>query len=132
MQFTRDFPYGTDPNVAVLDTDITSAFNEVDITINPGMWCSQQAYSIGYLYLAAHLMVLNLRNSSQGLNGQYNWLQASKGVSSVSEGFDIPQRIKDNPDFAQYFKTNYGAKYLNMLWPQLGGVFFTVAGRTKP
>lgn len=131
-QFFRDFPYGTDPNVSVLDQDITLAFANVDITINQDLWPTQSAYTIGYNLLAAHFMVLNLRASSQGLNGQYNWAQNSKSVAGVSEGFTIPQRIIDNPDFMAYTKTNYGAAYLNLLWPLLTGQCFAVAGSTRP
>lgn len=131
-QYARDFPYGTDPAVAVIDSDITNAFNLTDITINQALWDSQMAYTIGYLYLSAHFMVLNLRESSQGLNGQWNWAQNSKAVGAVSEGFTIPQRIIDNPDFMAYTKTNYGAMYLNLLWPQLAGQMFTVCGTTLP
>lgn len=131
-QFARDFPYGTDPTIAVLDSDITSAFNLTDISINQALWGSQMAYTLGYLYLSAHYLVLNLRASSQGLNGQYNWTQNSKSVAGVSEGFTIPQRIIDNPDFMAYTKTNYGAAYLNLLWPLLCGQTFTVCGTTQP
>lgn len=132
VQFSRDFPYGTDPSIAVLDSDITNAFNLVDITINQGLWGSQTAYLIAYGYLAAHFLVLALRAGSQGLNGQYNWAQNSKSVGGVSEGFTIPQRLIDNPDFMAYSKTNYGAMYLNLLWPLLSGQVFTVCGSTRP
>lgn len=131
-QFIRDFPYGTDPNVSVLDVDVLNAFNLVDITINQALWDNQTQFQIGYGYLAAHFLVLNLRASSQGLNGQYTFLQNSKSVGSVSESFTIPQRVIDNPDFAQYFKTNYGAMYMQLVWPQLAGQMFSVYGRTKP
>jgi len=131
-QFLRDFPYGTDINTSVLDADIVNAFNQVDITINQQLWGSQTAFTLGYLLLAAHFLVLTLRSSSQGLNGQYNWAQNSKSVGSVSESFSIPQRILDNPDFMAYTKTNYGSQYLNLLWPKLSGQMFSVMGRTKP
>lgn len=132
MQFVRDFPYGTDPKVAVLDVDVLNAFNLVDISINPGLWADQTAYQIAYGYLAAHFLVLNLRASSQGLNGQYNWAQNSKSAGGVTESFTIPQRIIDNPDFMAYTKTNYGAMYLNLVWPLLAGQMFSVYGRTHP
>lgn len=131
-QFIRDFPYGTDPNTSVLDVDITNAFNLVDIQINQALWDGQTAYQIAYGYLAAHFLVLNLRASSQGLSGQYNFAQVSKGVGAVNEAFSIPQRILDNPDFMAYTKTNYGAMYINLLWPQLAGQTFTVCGSTRP
>lgn len=131
-QFFRDFPYSTDLTVGVLDLDITNAFNMVDITINQAMWDNQTAYTIAYCLLAAHFLVLNIRASSQGLNGQYNWMQNSKAVGPVSESFTIPQRVIDNPDFAQYFKTNYGAQYMQLIWPQLSGQIFSVCGSTRP
>lgn len=131
-QFNRDFPYSTDIALGVVDTDITNAFNLVDASINQAMWNGQTQYTIGYLYLAAHFLVLNIRASTQGLNGQYNFLQNSKSAGPVTESFTIPQRVIDNPDFAQYFKTNYGAMYMQLLWPQLAGQTFTVAGRTLP
>ena len=131
-QFFRDFPYGTDPAVSVLDQDICNAFNQVDISINPNLWPNQTAYQLGYLLLAAHFLVLNLRAASQGLNGQFSWIQASKAVGSVSESFSIPERLVNNPDFMAYSKTNYGAQYLNLLWPYLCGQMFSVMGRTKP
>lgn len=131
-QFARDFPYGTDPNIAVLDTDITNAFVFTDNTINQSLWGSQSIYTMAYCLLAAHFMVLSLRAGSQGLNGQWTWLQNSKGVGAVNEAFGIPQRVLDNPDFAQYYKTNYGAQYMNLLWPQLSGQVLTVCGGTQP
>jgi hypothetical protein len=76
-------------------------------------------------------MVIALRASSQGINGQWGWAQNNKSVGAISEGFEIPERIKNNPDFMQYYKTNYGAQYLNLLWPQLSGQVFSVSGYTK-
>lgn len=131
-QFTRDFPYGTDSSISVLDSDITSAFRFTNVNFNPNFWADQGSYSLGYLLLSAHYMVLNLRASSQGLNGQYNWIQNSKAVGNVSEGFSIPQRILDNPEFAMLAKTNYGAQYLLLILPQLCGQVFTVQGSTRP
>lgn len=131
-QFVRDFPYGTDPNTSVLDADIANAFNLVDMQINQALWATQSQYQIAYGYLAAHYMVLNLRASSQGLNGQYNWAQNSKSVGGVSESFTIPERIVNNPDFMAFTKTNYGAMYLNLLWPQLAGQIYSVHGTTRP
>lgn len=131
-QFFRDFNYGTDVNNNVLNRDIANAFVMTNITINPALWADQASYSLGYLLLSAHFMVLSLRSSSQGINGQFNWAQNSKTVGPVTESFEIPERIKNNPDFMQYYKTNYGAAYMALLWPLLCGQMFTVAGHTKP
>ncbi len=129
--FVRDFPYGTDPQTSILDQDIANAFQETQVNFNPALFENQNTYSLGYLLLSAHFLVLNIRSSSQGISGQYSWNQSSKSVGSVSEAFSIPQRILDNPEFAMLSKTNYGARFLAMILPQLSGQIFSVQGRTR-
>ncbi len=130
--FFRDFPYGSDPETSVLDQDITKAFGQTNVNINQGLFSSQTDYSIGYLLLAAHFLVIDLRMSSQGISGAYSWITTSKSVGSVSTSFQIPQRILDNPEFAMLAQTNYGAKYLQLLLPRLSGQMFSVVGSTRP
>lgn len=131
-EFFRDFPFGKDPNTSILDIDIQKAFNRTNVNFNTSFFADQTSYAIGFLLLSAHFLVLNIRSSSQGLSGQYNFLQAGKGAGSVNESFSIPQRILDNPEFSMLAKTNYGAQYLFLLLPQLSGQIFTVHGHTKP
>lgn len=121
-------------NTSVLDVDITNAFNLVEINFpaDQSIWSNQSAFQTAWLYLAAHYLVLNLRASSQGIQGKFNWAQNSKGAGSVNESFSIPQRVLDNPDFMQYTETRYGAMYLQLLWPVLSGVMFIVHGSTRP
>jgi hypothetical protein len=130
--FYRDFPYGTDLNTSVLDQDITKAFVLVDLNLPNQFWATQGAYDVAYNSLAAHYLTLNLRASSQGINGQFNWLEQSKGVGAVNSAFAIPQRILDNPLFAILTKTNYGLAYLQMLLPYLAGASFIAPGSTRP
>lgn len=129
--FYRDFPYGTDINTSVIDADITKAFVQTNININQGLFADQGSYNVGYFLLSAHYLVTNLRMSSQGINGQFNFLQSGKGAGGVSESFSIPQRILDNPDWSMLTKTNYGAMYLQILIPLLTGQMYTVLGHTK-
>lgn len=128
--FTRDFPYGTDPNVAVLDSDITKAFLFVNVNMNEALFADQGSYNVGYLLLSAHYLVMNLRSSSQGINGQFNFLQSGKSAGAISESFAIPQRILDNPDWAILCKTNYGAQFIQLVLPQLSGQIFNAYGHT--
>lgn len=130
-KFYRDFPYG-DTLATVQDRDIQSAYDDVDLYMNPGLFCDQSHYTQGYLLLAAHFLVTNLRNSTQGIAGQYEWLVGSKAVGSVSESLQIPQRIMDNPSMAMLTKTSYGAKYLFLILPNLVGPAMIVAGATLP
>lgn len=130
-KFARDFPYGTNPDT-VNDSDITSALNDTTYMINPALFENQGIYTLGFLLLAAHFMVMNLRASSQGLVGSFEFIDASKSVGSVSESQSIPQRILDNPEFSMLAKTNYGAKYLFLILPLLSGQMFIVRGGTQP
>lgn len=128
--FTRDFPYGTDPSISILDTDIAKAYGQVNFAINPALFSNQENYILGYLWLAAHWLVVDLRASSQGIAGRYNWLETSKSVGNVSASYGIPPRILENPNFAMLSQTQYGAKYLQLLLPGLISNVFTVMGHT--
>jgi hypothetical protein len=130
--FFRDFPYGTDIETQVTDPDIAKAFQMANINFNQCFWGDQSSFNVGYFLLSAHYLVMNLRTSSQGINGQFGFLENSKAVGSVSQGFAIPQRILDNPEFSVLMKTNYGAEYMALILPQLCGQVFPVAGRTLP
>lgn len=130
--FSRDFPYGTDPATSVLDSDITKAFTFTNVNVNQGLFADQGSYNIGYLLLSAHYLVMNLRASSQGINGQFAFLEQSKSVGNVSSSFAIPQRVLDNPDWAVLMKTNYGAQFIQLILPQLSGMIFPIRGRTLP
>ncbi len=135
--FFRDFAY--DPAVAppydltkIQDLDITKAMEEAKRNFNSALFGTQEEYTMCFLYLTAHYMVMDLRASSQGIAGSYAWLTTGKSVGSVSESFGIPQKILDNPLLAMYSKTNYGAKYLSLVLPYITGPMFTVCGGTSP
>lgn len=129
--FFRDFPYGSTLDT-VVDKDVEKAICQAELLFNPDFFPSCETGKTGYLLLSAHFLVLNLRASSQGLNGQFNFLQNSKAAGNVSEGFSIPQRMLDNPELAMLTKTNYGAQYLQIVLPQLTGQIFTICGSTRP
>lgn len=128
--FVRDFPYGTYPNTSILDSDIAKAQDEARFNFNSAFFSSQANFTIGFNYLTAHYLVTDIRASSQGITGQFSWTESSKSVGSVSQSFSIPQRIMDDPNFAWLTKTNYGAKYLMLILPQMAGNVMTVCGRT--
>lgn len=129
--FYRDFPYGTGIEENVIDQDIAKAFQQANVNINQGLFPDQATYTMAYLYLSAHYLVFDLRMSSQGLNGQYSFLEQSKSVGQVSQSFAIPQRILDDPYFSMLTQTNYGAKYLQLILPQLAGQMFNAFGTTR-
>jgi hypothetical protein len=129
--FTRDFPYGTTQDM-VLDSDITKSIAEAQFNINEGLFADQSEYLMGFMYLTAHFLVMDLRAASQGISGSYSWMTTSKSVGSVSEGIEVPDFIKNNPTIFMYSKTPYGAKYINLLIPRIIGNMFSVFGNTKP
>lgn len=145
--FDRDFPYAPyipdpidpvnnpptqDPAVGVTDKDIQRAMLEAEACLNEAICPSQAAYTLWYLYLTAHFLVMDLRAAAQGIEGNYSWITSSKSVGNVAEGFTVPQKILDNPVLGMFSKTNYGAKYLNMVLPYLAGAFYVIPGATLP
>lgn len=128
--FTRDFPYGAGIDY-VQDNDISKALVEAGINFNQSLFSTQETFSLGYLYLTAHFLVMDLRAASQGISGSYPWMTTSKSVGGVSEGIEVPEFIKNNPLLAMYSKTYYGAKYLTMVLPRITGPFFASYGGTQ-
>lgn len=128
--FTRDFPYGT-ANNTILDTDISKAITEAGFNFNEGLFPNQETYSMGFMYLTAHYLVMDIRASGQGISGNFPWMTNSKSVGSVSEGYQVPDFITNNPMLAHYAKTYYGAKYISLVYPRLIGNVFSVIGDTQ-
>lgn len=127
--FTRDFPYGVTNNT-ILDSDITKAIDEAAVNFNEALFSTQGTYSMAFLYLSAHYLVMDIRASGQGISGSFPWLTSSKGVGSVSESSSIPTFISDNPMLAHLGKTYYGAKYISLVYPKLIGNMFSSYGGT--
>lgn len=130
--FNRDFPYGTDIETSISDQDINKAFQQSNLQINSNLCPDQSFFTLAYLLLSAHYLVEDIRASSQGIMGQYNFMQTSKGAAGVSESFGIPDEILKDPNFNMYCKTNYGKKYLAMMLPRIRGAMFSVRGYTHP
>lgn len=129
--FVRDFPYGS-ADTQVMDSDITRALGVAAFNFNSALYSSQTEYTLGFLLLTAHYLVTNLRNSSQGIAGNYSFLEASKSVGPIAQSFSIPQRVLDDPQLAMLAKTTYGAEFLQLILPRLIGQIFSVCGGTNP
>lgn len=142
--YVRDFPFQPTPDPSatppividldsyVQDSDIQKAMNKADLWNNDCFFSTQPSFNIGFMLLTAHYLAMDLRASSQGISGQFDWGASSKSVGSVSISTAIPQRILDNPELAYLTKTNYGTKYAMMILPQLSGVMFNTPGATTP
>ena len=139
--FTRDFPYLPDPYTGcaadqldfVLDSDITKAFGQTQIKFNQSLFSSDANITIGYFWLTAHYMVIDLQAAQQGIassGAKFN--VSSRSVGSVSESYDIPDIYKKNAFIAFLSKTAYGEKYFSLIISKLVGNTFTVCGGTQP
>lgn len=128
--FVRDFPYGNADLSTIQDGDITKALDQQQNSINPLLFPNQNLYTPGALQLSAHFLVANLRASSQGIAGKWDWLIASKGVAAVNATYKIPDRVGNDPMLSMLCSTTYGAQYVFAILPQLTGQMFAVLGGT--
>lgn len=133
-RFDRDFAFAVDQTdmERVRDTDITRGLNSAAVNFNGGLWETQAIYAEALLLLAAHYLVTNLLNSSQGLGSQATWLTNSKAIGNMSESFAIPDRIARSATLGIYSKTGYGMEYLSLIMPRLVGNVALVRGDTTP
>lgn len=145
-QFRREFVYGDGLN-AVEDSDISRALNEAGLMFNPCLWDSTTAVGtssesgIAYMYLSAHLMVLNIQQMAGGLSA----IPRGKGVRNSAEGVVVasgvgaahvtyqipPARVADNAVLMDLFRTTFGQRYLAMMEPRLIGNVAVVSGRSN-
>jgi hypothetical protein len=134
-QFDRDFPFCTldqTDTSRIRDKDITKALVQAGINFSQANWSSQANFTYAYCLLAAHYLCENIAASSQGINGQGEWLINAKSVDTISANFSIPERIMKSIILAPISKTTYGCAYLELLAPQLVGNVFPVCGFSKP
>lgn len=136
--FSRDFPFQpivvppdvVEPDKYVQDSDVTKAFLMTDLKFNEEFFGTQEEYTMGYLYLAAHTLAVNLRNSNSGYNSSFAWASTSQSVGSVSVSSAVPDSIQKNPLYAWLVSTNYGLEYLLIILPNLVAPFGIAPGRT--
>jgi len=131
--FSRDFPYSSNgEQTGITDVDLTKAFAEASFTFNPALFATVEDQKLGFLYLAAHYLVIDIQNSTQGLNGKYEGIMASKSVGSVSVGYTIPDWVMAHPIYSLLSQSKYGMKYLSLIIPLLVGNIGAVRGATHP
>lgn len=124
-RFDRDFAFcaaeGQTNLEQVRDVDVTNAFTQADANFNEDLFASQAAYREAYLQLAAHFLCVNMLAASQGVGGSAQWLTVNKSIDSVTEGFEVPDRVKRSPMLSQFSKTSYGMIYVQLIGPLLTG-----------
>lgn len=134
-RFVRDFVYGTGMNY-VTDADIKNALSDALPLFNQSLWSSASETTTAFLFLAAHLLVLNVRpagglaavNVGKGAGSGAGGVVLSKSVGGVALSYSIPMRIQNSPILSQLMRTDYGQRYLSMLAPRLVGNVSVAAG----
>lgn len=139
LQFTRDFNYGTTLDT-VTDGDLTRSLYESSMNFNQTLWDSQET-PITYYYLMAHVLVLNIQAAGglaskkmlgQGVLSKGSANIIGKSVGAVSVQYDTQDESFADPILAQFMRTEYGRKYLQMVRPRLVGNTNCIAGDTEP
>lgn len=124
--------YIADPLDFVDDIDITNAFAEALIIVNPALFSTNTNLTLGFLYMAAHYLCNDVQAARGGVNGAGRFPVAGRTVGSVSETYSIPKAYQDDPLLAMFAQTPYGLKYLSMVLPALRGNMVAVFGGTNP
>lgn len=124
--------YITDIDNYIADQDITNAFAEAMVLFNQALFATDATQKLGFLYLAAHFLCNDINAARGGVNSTGRFMMTSRTVGSVSESYQVPQQFLDNPNLASYMTSAYGAKYLNMILPQLTGNVRAVWGGSQP
>lgn len=117
----------------ILDSDIEKAFAEAKVSFNQSLWGDDDQIKLGFLYLTAHYLVMDLKAAQGGVYGAgISGLVSSRSVGNVSEAYSIPQAYLDDPSLSFYTQSAYGIKYLNMVLPNIRGNIKAVCGATQP
>lgn len=132
--FVRDFQYAPTDDAAntdyIIDADVTRAIAESQVLFNYNLFSTEDDAKVAFMYLAAHMLVSNIRNSSAGLNSQAALLLTSTSAGPVSLSYQLPDRYSRDPVFMSYLSDGYGGKYLEIIIPLLVGNVSVVAGET--
>ena len=101
----------------ITDEDINKAMTQAYPNANLmfGETC-QEKINI-YLHLIAFYLVFDIKNSSTGINSSFMGALASKSVGDVSESYNIPQWMLENPTYSIFGQNGYGLKYLSLIAP---------------
>ena len=138
-QFDRDFTYGVGLET-VRDTDISKAFSNALVVINPCLWDSNSE-GLAFMYAAAHFLVIAIQSAgglipfpgNRGAHNRSDGVTISKSVGSVSTTFNAPPAfVQQHAGLLPFWETEYGKQYCQMLGPRLIGVVLVVAGEIDP
>lgn len=132
--FSREFPYAPtdDPNNQeyITDDDITRAFGQARINFPISLFDETNG-TIAFLYLTAHYLCKDMAMAQAGINSVGQYIVTSKSVGDVSASYGVPTKFLNDPILNYYSGTDFGLKYLSLLYPRtIGAVDFVFGGTT--
>lgn len=132
--FDRHFPFApaTDPDNPeyVRDKDIEIAFKQAQVNFNKTVFGNDDDTKIAYLFLTAHYLCMDMRMAQTGLASVGQYLLSSKSVGDVSASYSIPQAYLNSPLLSYLTSTEFGLKYISLLYPRMIGSFNIALGAT--
>ena len=131
--FTRQFPYAPadEPNNQeyITDADITVAFGQARINF-PIKLFDEESGRVAFMFLVAHYLCMDMQMAQSGIASTGQYIITSKSVGDVSASYGVPNKFLTDP-FLNYFSTTqFGMKYLSLLYPRTVGAVNVVLGGT--
>lgn len=103
----------------ITDIDIEKAMTQAKVNCNENFGDNCQEKINIYLHLVAYYLVIDIKNSSSGVNSSFLGTLASKSVGDVSESYAIPNWMTVDPMYSIYGQNGYGLKYLSLIAPYM-------------
>ena len=103
----------------ITDEDIEKAISQAILKANDRFGENDDDKITIFLHLVAFYLVMDLQNSSQGINSSYQGLLSSKSVGDVSESYNFPTWVMTNPNYSIFLSNGYGMKYLSLILPYI-------------
>lgn len=116
----------------IQDDDITKAFSEAQVMFNQELFGSDAQITLAYMYVVAHYLAIDIRNSKSGIMATGGFPMLSRSAGNVSESYAIPNEYLSSPLFSMFAQTGYGMKYLSLVLPRIIGNVGVVCGGTLP
>jgi len=126
----RDYFYKDSLFSSITDKEINRALLEAKSVINESLIDDNDQLKICFYYLTAHFACLNTRMG--GVNSVGQNIIMSESAEGVSANYAIPEAFIKNPVWAAYTKTEYGYRYLSLIYPYTVGNIVSIEGATTP
>lgn len=132
--FDRAFEYAPIDDLAnkkyIRDIDITNALSQARVNFNENLWDSEEQTKLAFLFLTAHYLCMDMKMSQAGINSTSQFLLSSKSVGQVSASYAIPYTFINNPIYSYYTTTQFGMKYISLVYARTIGKVGLVFGYT--